>query len=92
MNFCFDCKFFAPQKSIYGNPNELTEKNLNEQFEGECRRNPPVIGIVHPNEYDEDFRGYGDFPKVFPNCWCGEFLPCARAVLKHDEDGHCPIS
>jgi len=66
---CGNCKFF-----------ELIKKNLKM---GYCRRNPPVIFLVHPPVIQSKTqsmilgaREETHWPSVEESNWCGEWKPC----------------
>jgi len=70
---CFDCDFFMP--SGIADASELKESDWKTGAEdGECRRHPPHLGPMVKTKNDE-FRHYGEWPRVMFCEWCGEFCP-----------------
>lgn len=69
---CFDCEFFQIDNNDVG---ELTELDWDlGRATGECRHSPPIVGDLS-NSNGEEFRAFGEFPKVFVTEWCGQFQP-----------------
>ncbi len=68
---CETCRFFF---------RDTHEGEVVDEF---CRRYPPtvVVKLVAVRELDgydivpSADTEYGQFPTVFPNCWCGEYQP-----------------
>jgi hypothetical protein len=55
-------------------PEEIVELDWKDGCcEGECRRHPPRVGRLGRDCHGDEFREYGDFPKVLGSDWCGEF-------------------
>ncbi|HQL76544.1 MAG TPA: hypothetical protein PLD58_25505 [Phycisphaerae bacterium] len=75
--FCFDCRFFVPTGMSH---NDLAPGQWSECMEGECRRNPPRLGMLLTDRNGDDFRHYGEWPKVMAADWCGEFKPRQNAT------------
>jgi hypothetical protein len=74
MQCCFDCRYFR----MVGrdDPEELVESDWKDGCcEGECRRHPPQVGKLARDLHGDEFRQYGDFPKILGSDWCGEFAP-----------------
>jgi hypothetical protein len=67
---CFDCVFFAPGGSQHNN---LTEDQLDDCLEGECHRNCPTLGDMSTDRHGDEFRCFGEWPKVLAGDWCGRF-------------------
>ena len=74
--FCVDCEFFYPSDGLR-DVNDLTG---HEEDEGECRKNPPVVGDMVKFKNGDEERWYGNYPRVLTDDWCGGFSPCARAM------------
>ena len=74
--FCNDCEFFCPSDGLR-DVNDLTGCEVDE---GECRRNPPEVGDIFKLRDGDEGRGFGNFPRVLTDDWCGGFSPCARAI------------
>ncbi len=76
--YCFDCRFFCPEKTGCLSAGDLKESDWDESLTGECRRHAPQVGRFRgeqePLQYD-----YGQWPLVLACNWCGEFQPCDRA-------------
>ena len=73
---CNDCEFFCPSDGLR-DVNDLTGYEVDD---GECRKNPPEVGDIFKLRDGDDSRGFGHFPRVLTDDWCGEFSPCARAI------------
>ena len=68
---CFNCEFFQVDgKECAG----VTEEDWDEgRAVGECRLNPPVVGDPAVNLDGEEFRLFGEYPRVVCTDWCGQF-------------------
>ena len=73
---CIDCEFFCPSDE-FQDVNDLAGCEVDE---GECRRNPPEVGDIFKLRDGDDRRGFGHFPRVLTDDWCGGFSLCARAI------------
>lgn len=71
-SFCFNCRLFAPGA---GGHNELTEDEVDHCLEGECRRHPPCLGVTLIDRHGDEFRHFGEWPKVLGGDWCGLHEP-----------------
>lgn len=67
---CFNCRFFVPESSAH---NDLTQAQWDDGLEGECRRHTPTLGIMLTDRHGDEFRHYGEWPKVMAGDWCGCF-------------------
>ncbi|TET32868.1 MAG: hypothetical protein E3J72_18740 [Planctomycetota bacterium] len=67
---CYDCDYFYSSVELTG------KEQCIDHVEGECRRQPPVVGDYFKGSGDEDTdeHGFGEFPKVLGADWCGEFV------------------
>ena len=70
--FCFDCRFFVPDDRLH---NDLTEDDWDEILEGECRAGLPALGPVVTDRHGDEYRHYGEWPRVLASFWCGQFQP-----------------
>ncbi len=76
--FCFDCRFFVPEKSFHNN---LTEEQWDDCLEGQCRAGLPVLGRRLKDRHGDPFRDFGEWPKVMASDWCGKFERRIRSDL-----------
>ncbi len=75
--FCFDCRFFVPDGRLH---NDLTEEQWDEALEGECRAGLPALGPLVSDRHGDEYRHYGEWPRVLASFWCGQFQPKLPAV------------
>ena len=72
---CFDCRFFSPGE--HGCPSWETENSLpkqwDESFEGLCRFNTPLLGDLIKDKDGDEFRFFGQWPKMMACDWCRKF-------------------
>ena len=65
---CIDCRFFDPESMVPDDsPADLVE--------GECRRHPPVVGVMITDRHGDESRHLGEWPRVLGCFWCGAFEP-----------------
>jgi len=72
---CYLCRFFSPGDSGTPRDEELEEipEGGDYTLVGVCRRRPPELGPVVRQSDGEDWRTYGEWPRVMACDWCGEF-------------------
>ncbi len=75
--FCFDCRFFVPEGKLH---NDLAEEQWAESLAGECRRLCPALGPMVTDRHGDQFRHFGEWPRVMAAEWCGRFEPKPPAV------------
>ena len=68
---CFQCRYFAPEGRLH---NDLTENQWDECLEGECRAGLPALGQLLTDRHGDEFRHFGEWPKVMAGDWCGHFV------------------
>jgi len=86
---CFYCFYFTPA-SI--DRNSLTEEKWDDCMEGECRRHVPHLGQLLTDRHGEEFRHYGEWPRVLAGDWCGEFRPRRQAGPVNPESTPVPCA
>jgi hypothetical protein len=69
---CINCRFFAPERPEH-------DPSKPDFVEGECRRHPPALGIMLIDRHGDDFRHFGEWPKVLGSDWCGDYEPRREA-------------
>ena len=70
--FCFDCRFLVPDDRLH---NDLTQDDWDDILEGECRASLPALGPVVTDRHGDEYRHYGEWPRVLASFWCGHFQP-----------------
>ncbi len=71
---CYNCRFFSLGE--HGSPayeSENLSKEFEDDWEGICKFNPPVLGELMRDREGDDFRHYGEWPKIMAGEWCGKF-------------------
>ncbi|MBI1367150.1 MAG: hypothetical protein GC162_00700 [Planctomycetes bacterium] len=78
---CVDCRHFEP----YGRIDP--DAPLDPYAEGECRRQCPALGPMITDRHGDEFRHFGEWPKVLACDWCGEYTPCEPDRLAPPQPG-----
>ena len=68
---CFCCRFFIPDGMLFSQLRGVPPKDC---LDGECHRHGPELGVVLVDPDGDEFRHYGEWPKVMADDWCGEFV------------------
>ncbi len=74
---CIDCRFFKPEG--------MDTPYDHDHVEGECRRHVPMLGVMLTDRHGEEFRHFGEWPRVLGCDWCGDYQSQQKLNRAHCE-------